>query len=132
MKKAKIIIWVLIVSCVLNLILAFNAGQKRRSAVGRLDTLNAKLTELTLRYKNAVQSYDALEKRLKEAREELQQQQLFAETLKETLEKEQKKFQALEARFNKTNSKPSAKPSTTKNIVPSTKDKKDRTSGKSW
>jgi predicted nuclease with TOPRIM domain len=100
-RVIKVIILVLIGSCILNLIFAFNAGQKRRDAVSRLDSLNAKLSEIELRYKNAVRSYDELKKDLDEAKKGLDEERRFSATLKETLEAEKKKAQALEDALNK-------------------------------
>ncbi len=101
-NTTRIIIWILIGSCVLNLIFAYNAGKKRRVAVSRVDNLDAKLTELQLRYKNAVQSYDAINKDLNEAKKDLKDQQLFIDTLKGSLKDEQKKSLALKEELDKT------------------------------
>lgn len=140
-KAIRVIIWVLVGSCVLNLILAFNAGQKRKDAVSRVDVLNDKLAELDLRYKNAIQSYDAIQKQLKEAGRDLQEQMLFSETLKETLQEEQKKSQVLREELDKIKSrfvsvseeapKNRQKPIVNKNVMPPAK-KKDRTTTKGW
>lgn len=100
-KKLRIVIWILIGSCVVNLIFAINAGQKRKIAVYKSDTLDARLAEIELRYKNAVQSYDAIEKQFKDAKKDLEDQQVYAETLKETLQKEQKKSQGLQEELDK-------------------------------
>lgn len=129
-------------SCILNLILAFNAGQKRKDAVSRVDVLNNKLSELDLRYKNAIQSYNALEKQLKEAGRDLQEQMLFSETLKETLQEEQKKAQALREELDKIKSRPVSvseagepkdmKKPAANNVIKTPAKKKDRTATKGW
>lgn len=94
-KRSKIIIWVLVGSCILNLILAVNAGQKRKDAVSQVDDLNARLAEINLRYKNAVQSYDELKNYLKEAKKDSEEQKRVSDTLKEALQEEQMKSAAL-------------------------------------
>ena len=88
----------------MNLIFAINAGQKRKVAVYKAGNLDAKLAEIELRYKNAVQSYDAVEKSLQETRKDLKEQQIFADTLKEALKEEQKKSVALRDELEKTKS----------------------------
>jgi|GEM_PF-1455007 len=103
-NNTKIIIWILIGSCILNLIFAINAGQKRKVAVSKAGNLDAKLAEIELRYKNAVQSYDAVEKSLQDTRKDLKEQQIFADTLKEALKEEQKKSVALRDELEKTKS----------------------------
>jgi len=108
-KKMRILIWILAGSCILNLIFAFNAGQKRKIAVSKYDDLDARLVEIELRYKNAVQSYDAIDKQLKEAKKDLQEQQLYGETLKDTLQKEQKKSQGLQEELDKLKTKTTPK-----------------------
>jgi predicted nucleic acid-binding Zn-ribbon protein len=100
-KNIKIVVFLLGGFSILNLIFAFNAGQKRQAAASKLDGLNAKLAEIDLRYKNAIQSYDALESELEETNKNLKDRELFSETLKETLQQEQKKTQALEEALNK-------------------------------
>ena len=109
-KKINIVIWLLVGSCALNLVLAFNAGQKRKAAVSRLDNINAQLAEIELRYDNAVQSYDALAKKLQDAKKELGEQQLFSESLKEALQKEQIKCAALAQGLEKLKDPAAAKP----------------------
>lgn len=103
-NKTRIVIWILVGSCILNLIFAINAGQKRRVAVSQSEGLDAKLDEIGLRYKNAIQSYDALQKSLEEAAKDLKEQQRFNETLREALQEEQKRSQALREELEKTKS----------------------------
>ncbi|OIO79028.1 MAG: hypothetical protein COW11_03915 [Candidatus Omnitrophica bacterium CG12_big_fil_rev_8_21_14_0_65_43_15] len=100
-KKIRILIWVLVGSCVLNLIFAINAGQKRKIAISKTDILDARLEELQLRYKNAINAYDAAEKELKEAKKELAQQNIFAETTRDALAAEQQKSAGLEQTIGK-------------------------------
>ncbi len=100
-KINKFIIWILALSCALNLIFAINAGQKRRLAVSRLDSADAKLTELELRYKGAIQSYEATERNLQQVSKELKDKNMFAESLKDALKEEQKKSQALRQEFER-------------------------------
>lgn len=111
-KKLRIIIWILVGSCVLNLVFALNAGQKRKIALSDADGLGNRLKETELRYKNAIQAYDAVEKDLQEAKKDLEQQNNFSDTLKETLSNEQKKSAALEQELKalKAGSKPVSKP----------------------
>lgn len=79
----------------LSFIMAYNAGWKRRGAVSDLNTLQTKINELDLRYRDAINSYDALEKKFKKAQKELQEQALFNESIKEVLSQEQQKSAAL-------------------------------------
>ena len=111
-KKLRIIIWILVGSCVLNLVFALNAGQKRKIALSDADGLGNRLKETELRYKNAIQAYDAVEKDLQEAKKDLEQQNNFSDTLKETLSNEQKKSAALEQELKalKAGRKPVSKP----------------------
>jgi len=111
-KKLRIIIWILVGSCVLNLVFALNAGQKRKIALSDADGLGNRLKETELRYKNAIQAYDAVEKDLQEAKKDLEQQNNFSDTLKETLSNEQKKSAALEQELKalQAGSKPVSKP----------------------
>lgn len=112
-KKLRIVIWILAGSCVLNLIFALNAGQKRKIAISRSDTLDARLAELELRYKNAVQSYDGIEKDLREAKKDLAEQKVFGDTLKESLLSEQKKTKDLQNELDRLKAavpKPAAAP----------------------
>lgn len=98
----RIVIWILAGSCILNLIFAINAGQKRKTAVLRLDDADARLSELELRYKNAIQSYDALDKELENTKKDLEEHELFADSLKEALEKAKKESHALREELEKT------------------------------
>ncbi len=100
-KKTRVLIWILVGSCILNLIFAINAGQKRKVAVYKSDTLDARLAEIELRYKNAVQSYDAIEKQLKDTKKDLEALQVYSDTLKETLEKEQNRSKAMQEQLDK-------------------------------
>ena len=124
-KKLRIVIWILVGSCVLNLIFALNAGQKRKIAISRSDTLDARLTELELRYKNAVQSYDAINKELGDTKKDLQEQKVFSDTLKDSLLSEQKKTKDLQVEFNKLKAaqNPAANVAV-KNAAPRPQDKK--------
>ena len=132
MKKTRIIIWILVGSCILNLIFAINAGQKRKDAVLRSDSLDAKLAELELRYKNAIQSYDASQKELDETKRDLAQQQVFSDTLKETLQNEQKKAAAIQAELDKlTSAARASKAKSAATVAPKPQEKKiDRTTRK--
>lgn len=129
-KKLRIIIWILVGSCVLNLVFALNAGQKRKIALSMTDTLDARLVETDLRYKNAIQSYDTVEKELQETKKDLEQQKAFSDTLKETLSSEQKKSAALQHELEafkadnkppvpveKIEKKPQKKPAPASNII---------------
>jgi len=146
-KKLRIVIWILIGSCVLNLIFALNAGQKRKIALSKSDTLDARLNELELRYRNAVQSYDDVDKDLRQAKKELEEQKIFSETLKESLQNEQKKSAALQQEYDKLKSsfkpilvKPAVKPedkiqkksAPVANIIVKPQDKKTDRSTKRW
>ena len=95
-KQLRIIILILVGSCILNLIFALNAGQKRRIAISKTDTLDARLAEIELRYKNAIQSYDDVDKELRESKKDLEEQKRFSDTLKEALASEQKKSLTLQ------------------------------------
>ena len=127
-NKLRIVIWILIGSCALNLVFAINAGQKRKVAVSKSDTLDARLSEIELRYKNAVQSYDAVEKQLKEAKKDLEEQQIYSETIKEALKNEQKKSLALRQEIDKLTVKPAPKVAE----KPKQKDKNTAKSNLSW
>ncbi|PIV12483.1 MAG: hypothetical protein COS48_00585, partial [Candidatus Omnitrophica bacterium CG03_land_8_20_14_0_80_43_22] len=74
---------------------------KRKIAISKTDILDARLEELQLRYKNAINAYDAAEKELKEAKKELAQQNIFAETTRDALAAEQQKSAGLEQTIGK-------------------------------
>ena len=117
-------------SCILNLIFAINAGQKRKTAVLRLDNADARLSELELRYKNAIQSYDALQKELQDSKKDLEQNRLFADSLKEALQKEQKVSQGLREELEKVKSLLSVSNKTVISQKPQAVKKTDRTTRK--
>lgn len=117
-KQPRIIILILVGSCILNLIFALNAGQKRKMAVSKTDTLDARLAEIELRYKNAIQSYDDVDKELHEAKKDLEEQIRFSDTLKEALANEQKKAQALQQDLEAFKVKPQKKAAPASNITP--------------
>lgn len=111
-NKLRIVILILAGSCIVNLIFALNAGQKRKIALSKTDILDARLAEIEIRYKNAVQSYDALEKELREAQKALQDQKIFSGSLEDALAKEQQRSKAIQVDIDKLRAsiKPAAAP----------------------